>query len=798
MRRFTFAGVVGVTLLTIAAGSCSAPEDAGEWAPAKGLKTRWAAEVTPDSPLPEYPRPQMVRAGWVNLNGLWDLAIRPESEAAPQDFPHTILVPFPVESSLGGMAGTVFPGDRVWYRRTFLLPEALLASSGSGAASRWLLHFGAVDWEAEVFLNGERLGIHRGGYDPFTFDVTEALEGEGLQELVVVVRDPTDQGDQPRGKQVLDPHGIWYTAVTGIWQTVWLEPVPETFVRRLKIVPELEGERVMVTVEVEGDGGASPSGVRVTVLEEGREVITVDGGPGEALALPVPNPRPWSPDDPFLYDLRITLGPSVTEAQGEGADPGDPEGSAPGWDEVWSYFGMRSVGVGPDEGGFPRLLLNGEPLFQYGLLDQGWWPDGLYTAPTDEALRFDITKSRELGFNLIRKHVKVEPARWYYHADREGILVWQDMPSADNESPGSQRQFAQELERVVDALRNHPAIIMWVPFNEGWGQHDTEAAAGWLKSYDPTRLVNGASGWTDEGGGDVLDVHRYPGPGAPAPGDLRRWAPPPRRYPAGVPEFPEVRVAVLGEFGGLGLPLPGHTWVDEENWGYRSFEDLDALNEAYRELLTQLRPLQSDGLAAAVYTQTTDVEIEVNGIMSYDREVVKLSEESTALHETLFDPPPELREVVPTSRERGQPWRYTETQPPPDWVEAAFDDGAWPRGIGGFGTEETPGARVGTPWEGSDLWLRREFDLSGTEWAGLQGAKLYLSVHHDEDAEVFLNGVQIATLEGYTTGYSLQSMAPDALGLLTTGLNTLAVHVHQSDGGQYIDVGIVEWVEARR
>lgn len=760
--------------------SCGpAPDSLDGWSPAPGLKTRWAADVDPAMPHPEYPRPQMVRAEWVNLNGLWEFAILPASEPRPLEYTEKILVPYPVESALSGVARTVTPEDRVWYRRSFTLTDDSGVEGGRGAAGRWLLHFGAVDWEAEVFVDGHSLGVHRGGYDPFTFDITEAL-GEGAShELVVAVRDPTDEGDQPRGKQVLDPHGIWYTAVTGIWQTVWLEPVPESYISGLMLVPDLQRGSLEVTVRLKG--GDTPMSVRVEARVGGAEVAAQTGISDEALFLPLPDAHLWSPDDPFLYDLRVFL------------DAG-PSGTAAG-DKLRSYFGMRSIQVGADEDGHHRLLLNGVPLFQYGLLDQGWWPDGLYTAPTDEALLFDIAKSKELGFNLIRKHVKVEPARWYYHADREGILVWQDMPSADNEAPASHAQFAQELERVVAALENHPSIVMWVPFNEGWGQHDTEAATGWLKAHDPTRLVNGASGWTDEGGGDVLDIHRYPGPGAPDREDLPRRAPPPRRYPAGMPDFPEVRVPVLGEFGGLGLPIPGNTWVDEKNWGYRSYDDLDALNRAYQALLFQLAPLIGEGLAAAVYTQTTDVEIEVNGVMSYDREVTKLSDESVALNRTLYSDPPVLLEVVPTSREEGQLWRITEEAPAEGWFDLGYDDSSWRQGPGGFGTDRTPGARVRTPWESPELWLRRAFELENEEIQALQSALLYLRIHHDEGAEIYLNGVRIAALEGHTTDYRLEPLDREAVGLLRAGLNVLAVHVGQTDGGQFIDVGIVKWIE---
>jgi len=703
-----------------------------------------------------------VREDWVNLNGLWDLAVLSDTISAPTDYPDQILVPFPVESSLGGLARSVQPDDRVWYRRTFSL-------SGDSEDSRWLLHFGAVDWEAEVFLNGVRLGTHRGGYDPFTFDVSEALIEGGPQELVVAVRDPTDEGNQPRGKQVLEPHGIWYTAVTGIWQTVWLEPVPDAYVRELEITPDLQGESVRILARVEG--ASTPVGVSVAVLADGAVVQEASGPSDRPLTLPIPDPRTWSPTDPFLYGLRIQLGP---------AGPGEEPGAETRRDRVESYFGMRSIGVGPDDQGHQRLLLNGEPLFQYGLLDQGWWPDGLYTAPTDEALSHDVRTMKGLGFNLIRKHVKVEPARWYYHCDREGILVWQDMPSGDNEGEEARLQFGRELEAVVDALRNHPAIVMWVPFNEGWGQHATELYVQALEEMDPTRLVDDASGWTDRGVGSVLDIHSYPGPASPDATEL-----------SATPG----RAGVLGEFGGLGLPLSGHTWVEEDNWGYRSYENLDDLNAAYAGLLTQLRPLIGEGLAAAVYTQTTDVEVEVNGIMTYDRAVVKLGDQAPELHRKLFGPPPVLREIIPTSREAAQAWRYTFTDPALGWTEPSYDDSWWAEGPGGFGTEGTPGARVRTVWDTPEIWLRRTVVLDPGTVRNLAGSRLFLRVHHDEDAQVYLNGTAVASLDGYSAGYLLVPLDEEAASLLHSGENLLAVHVTQTRGGQYIDVGIVEWVE---
>ena len=762
----------------LSATACDPSQETGDWTPSPGLKTRWAEGVDPTHVLPEYPRPQMVREDWVNLNGLWDFALLPRDRAGPDHYPDRILVPFPVESALSGVTRTVGPQDRIWYRRTISLP-------GQAEGTRWLVHFGAVDWEAEVFLNGESLGTHEGGYDAFSFDITDRLVEGQDQELVLGVWDPTSEGSQPRGKQVLNPRGIWYTAVTGIWQTVWLESVPETYIESLRVTPAPDLSSVELRVEAEGS--SQPVPFRVTVLDGERPASEAEGLTGETLSIPLPDPRLWSPDDPFLYGLRIRLveggDPSQAETGSASTDTQDPERTI---DEVESYFGMRSLAIGPDANGLQRLLLNGEPLFQYGLLDQGWWPDGLYTAPTDEALRFDVEKTKEMGFNLIRKHVKVEPPRWYYHCDREGVLVWQDMPSGDNEGAEAQDQFARELSEMVGGLWNHPSIVMWVPFNEGWGQHNTEGYVDWLKETDPSRLVNNASGWTDTGAGDVLDIHRYPGPGAPAPHALST---------PDAPSTPVIRAGVLGEFGGLGLPLAGHTWVEEDNWGYRSFEDLDGLNQAYADLLTQLRPLIGEGLSAAVYTQTTDVEVEVNGMMTYDREVVKLGEATRDLHRALYGPPPNLRPVVATSRLEGQQWTFTTSAPADEWAQSAFDDSGWREGMGGFGTEGTPGTTVRTVWDTPDLWIRRGFSLSQENLEALADAPLFLRIHHDEDAEVYLNGTEISALEGYSTGYRLIPLDPEVLPVFRAGGNTLAVHVRQTDGGQYIDVGIVEWVE---
>jgi len=440
---------------------------------------------------------------------------------------------------------------------------------------------------------------------------------------------------------------------------------------------------------------------------------------------------------------------------------------------------MRKIALGKDAKGFTRLFLNNKPLFQLGPLDQGFWPDGLYTAPTDEALRYDIEMTKKLGFNLARKHVKIEPDRWYYWCDKLGLLVWQDMPSGDKyirssapditRTPESAAEFETELQALIQGRGNHPCIVMWVPYNEGWGQWDTPRVAGLIKELDPTRLVDNASGWTDRGVGDVMDMHKYPGPGAPEP--------------------EANRAIVLGEFGGLGLPVSGHTWQSQKNWGYRSFANAETLTSAYIDLVARLFPLIDEkGLSAAVYTQTTDVEIEVNGLMTYDRALVKMDlNKAAAANRGHFPPRPRVTEVVPTALTERVTWRFTLEKPAADWFQPGFDARAWKESQAGFGTRGTPGAVARTEWKTDDIWLRREFAIQAS-----QSDNLRLLMHHDEDAEVYLNGVLAASAPGFTTDYEQFEINPAARAALKPAGNVLAVHCHQTAGGQYIDAGIVK------
>ena len=547
---------------------------AEDWQPAAGpLKTRWAKDVSPTNALPEYPRPQMVRKDWLNLNGLWDIKLGDGTESK-------ILVPFAIESALSGVMKHV---DRVTYRRSFEIPKGW-------SGQKVLLHFGAVDWESTVFVNGKKIGVHRGGYDAFSFDITDALKGEGAQEITVDVFDPTDLGGQPRGKQKLKPGSIMYTATTGIWQTVWLEPVAPAHIESLKIVPDVDESCLRLTVFGSGS-------VEAVASEDGKVIAQVTGQAGSELKLSIPSPKLWSPDSPHLYDLRVSL------------KSGDKT-----VDAVTSYFGMRKIALGKDDKGITRMMLNGKPVFQVGPLDQGFWPDGIYTAPTDEALRFDIAETKRLGFNTTRKHVKVEPARWYYWCDKLGLLVWQDMPCGnsytDKQQPIDKPQFKSELVNMVKNNWNHPSIIMWVVFNENQGQHDTEALVAEVKALDPSRLVNNASGNDDKNCGDVIDKHSYPGPESPKP--------------------EENRAAVLGEFGGLGLPVDGHTWT-KKTWGYEGTKNIEDLTSAYEKLLGKSWELNATaGLSAVIYTQLTDVETECNGLLTYDREINKVIPERAA------------------------------------------------------------------------------------------------------------------------------------------------------------------------
>jgi len=738
LRPITIAKHFGLAgLLLVAVGARS--EDAAPWSVKQApLMTRWAAEVNPTNALPDYPRPQLVRSAWLNLNGLWDYAIVPNG-AAPTNFSDRILVPFPVDSALSGVMRRLDETNTLWYRRQVTIPS-------TWRGQRVRLHFGAVDWHARVFINGRTVGQHRGGYDSFSFDITDQLTGSGLEEIMVAVSDPTE-GDQPRGKQSRRPEGIFYTPNSGIWQTVWLEPVPAVCIDKLKTTPDVDAQAVRLTVAV--NSLAEQLAVEAVVRSAGKEVARVTGAPNTELVIALPTPHLWSPDDPFLYDLQVSL----------------KEGSRV-LDTVTSYFGMRKISLGRDAQGVTRIALNDKFVFQVGTLDQGFWPDGIYTAPTDAALRSDVEFLKQAGFNLTRKHVKIEPQRWYYWCDRLGLLVWQDMPSGNNATVEGRRNFEAELLRMIRGLENHPSVVVWVLFNEGWGQYDTERLTQWLKALDPTRLVDNASGWTDMRVGDLIDVHSYPGPDSPQPESRR--------------------AAVLGEFGGLGLQVAEHCW-SSRCWGYLMLPNQKELAARYTRAFKHVWALHHlRGLSAAVYTQTTDVETECNGLITYDRAVTKIDPATLmAVNRGEFPGPP-MKVILPDAMLGRTKWRYTTENPTEDWFKPGFDASAWKEGVGGFGAVGTPGSFPNTPWQASDIWLRTDFTLATED-----STKLRLRVYHDEDATIYLNGVIAAKLKGFTTDYEEVEISAEAVATLRPGNNTIAVHCHQTSGGQGIDVGIL-------
>jgi hypothetical protein len=734
--------------------------DTNSWKPAgDGLMTRWARQVGPDNALPEYPRPMMVRKEWKNLNGLWEYAITSGDgfEKRPEKYDGRILVPFCVESSLSGIKRRLAPGEGLWYKRSIELPK-------QWRGRRILLHFGAVDWECHVWVNGNEVGSHKGGYDPFVFDVTDLLK-EGANELIVFVRDPTNSGNQARGKQMDLESGINYTSTSGIWQTVWMEPVSSVSVESLKIVPDVDHSLVAVTVNIRG--AAIADRVSIAAKAGGKTIAEAAGAAGVAVKLIIDKAELWSPDNPFLYDLAIAL-----ERDGKIVD------------RVESYFAMRKISVGKDEDGIPRILLNNKPIFQFGLLDQGFWPDGIYTAPTDEALRYDIEVMKKLGMNLIRKHVKIEPDRWYYHCDRLGVLVWQDMPNgpADKDEE-SRRQFRAEMKAMIDLLQNHPCVVVWIPFNEGWGEHDSAGIADWIKTYDPSRLVTEASGWNDSGAGDIKDIHSYPAP------DFYEIV-----HSRPMPDPESRRPIVIGESGGVGVNIPGHLWKENDGWGWLNLEDSQELAEFYLIVLSRFHQLIPRGLCAAVYTQTTDIETECNGLMTYDREVIKLDVEKAAdaARRLCHTRAPIFRELVPTSLEHPQEWKYATTEQAGGWTEPGFDDRSWKTGTGVFGSErKVKNIPIGTVWTENDIYLRRTFMLSKVP------EEFGLRICHDEDAEVYINGKLVKRIagwkerDGYLTALKDVCAGPGAP-TLREGENVLAVHCRQTGGSQAIDVGVLE------
>jgi len=605
MKQYNYLFFVG--LWYIASNCSSSPE--------QRLTTPWTNDVNHEQPLPEYPRPALVRDQWENLNGQWDYCIQPIEQEQPTTWEGKITVPYPVESALSGVERRVGKDSVLWYHHTFSVGK-------TPAGIRRILHFGASDWRTEVFLNGQHIGTHEGGYTHFSFDITPFLQGDE-ETLIVKVWDPTDDGKQARGKQVKKPGGIYYTPVTGIWQTVWTEEVPETHIAAYQVETDIDQKQVSIRPEliqaVAGDR------LQLQVSFDGKAVLDSVFSNQEVLQFPVRQAKLWSPDTPSLYDFKLTL---VRNEQTI--------------DEIKGYFGMRKIEVAPDEQGVYRIFLNHQALFQYGPLDQGYWPDGIYTAPTEAALLWDIQTMKKMGFNMVRKHVKVEPQRWYYHCDRLGLIVWQDMPSGYGEIvpvkdhdhsidsnwlaqhyPDVQRTeeeealFRKEWAAIIHQLINHPSIGVWVPFNESWGQFKTNELLAWTKTLDPSRIVDGPSGWIDRGAGEMRDYHLY--------GDRLKALP-----------LEKNRALVIGEFGGLGYAIANHTYA-QDAWSYQAFKHASDLQEAYAGLIAKISDLKHHGFAATIYTQLTDVETEINGLITYDRKQVKIATDTLRqLHEQLI------------------------------------------------------------------------------------------------------------------------------------------------------------------
>lgn len=557
------------------------------------MQTRWAKNVNPKSALNEYPRPQLVRNNWQNLNGLWMYAVTDSSIKFPKTYDGTILVPYPIESALSGVQKQLKPSQRLWYKRNIQISNI--------SDNRLILNFGAVDWEATIYVNGEKVASHTNGYGEFSIDITNYVT-PGANELIVKVFDPTDQGFNPHGKQVLNPSNIYYTASSGIWQTVWLEKVQSSYLKKIITTPNIDKDILSIQPIIENTKPGMS--IEVSAIANGEivsnKVTKIKSIDKNNITLSIPNSKLWSPEDPFLYDLTVKLiknGKTV--------------------DEIKSYFGMRKVDIQKDEKGADRIFLNNKYTFNLGVLDQGYWPEGIYTAPTDEALAFDIKAIKSMGFNTIRKHIKIEPERWYYYADKIGILVWQDFVNPPHSLPiGSKSIFEKEVRETIDQLYNHPSIISWVIFNERWGAYDQQRITKWVKQYDSSRIINGHSGellyvnnelrepstnpWVNS---DITDVHSYPEP----------------RNPQGQPG----KAKVLGEFGGIGVPVLGHQWDDLQGWGYVQLT-ADKFKEKYAATINALKTLEKEGLSGAIYTQPFDVEGEENGLLTYDREIIKI------------------------------------------------------------------------------------------------------------------------------------------------------------------------------
>jgi ribosomal protein S17E len=745
---------------------------AQNWAPVPGqIMTNWANDVTPENVWKEYPRPQMVRTDWLNLNGLWDFEITErDTNKIAINYARKILVPFCVESALSGIKETITGKQQMIYRRFFSIP------------SHWnqkhlILHFEAVDYEAKVWVDGKYVGIHKGGYDHFQFDIAGFLNKDEKHEIKLVVWDPTNEGSQPIGKQALPAirNRTKYTATSGIWQTVWLEPTNEVAIESIKIIPNIDNGTISLQTKVVG--ATQGARIKIQAFDQGKEIASSIAAIGEPVSLQLNQPKLWSPTNPFLYDFKLSL---INDGKVV--------------DEVSSYFGMRKISMGRDQEGYMRILLNNEIIYQLGPLDQGYWPDGILTPASDQALRYDIAYLKKIGANMDRMHMKVQPERWYYHCDQLGILVWQDMVSPtkfiDTKSNLNPSDFELEHNITVDQLYNHPSIIQWVLFNESWGQYDTERLTAALKAKDPTRLVINASGWHDKKVGDIRDFHDY------------------TIHPAvALVNKNDDRAMVLGEAGGIDLLIPGHLWTPDLKGGTKIKTDWsidfkkgivkssDELIEKYKILLDDLFQLKKYGLNAVVYTQISDVEDEISGWMTYDRKVSKLPETTfAALHEQFFKPTMTGKFILPLSINEPQQWNYSFTAPSNDWIKnttiADFKLGEAP-----FGIESNNVHKVNTPWNTNSLFLNKEFTLSSVP------SKLSLIACNTGITEVYINGAYVMQFNNFLKNdpevkISETILSDEAMKLLKLGVNQLSLKFNFPSVGKpvyYYDFGIKEY-----
>ncbi len=731
----------------------------GPWAIVDGaLVTVWAANVHPDDVHRQYPRPMLVRPAWATLNGLWDYALRSKADTLPPAWDGKILVPFAIESALSGVAKQLPASGQLWYRRSFEMPSAW-------RGQRLLLHFGAVDYSAQLFVNGTPVGDHVGGYDAFSFDVTDQLVPGSTQEVVLAVTDPSDSGAQPRGRQTSAPKAGSFTQVSGIWQSVWLEPVPDTYVDALEIAPNAHDGTVTIEASL---GGNARDDLRLSVsVLDGKTVVARGDGPaGSALTVKIPEPKPWSPASPSLYDLEIALDSATATV-----------------DAMQSYVGLRDIAVQADAAGVQRIFLNDDPLFQVGVIDQGYWPDGLYTPPSDEAIQTDISRAKQLGFVAMRKHQKVESDRFYYWCDKLGMLVWQEMPAGSNTTVDDQAEFARELTALVTQHRNHPSIAAWNLFYFGFGQFNTASLAAAVKTLDPSRLLVSVSGWTDTGTGDVQDRPDFARPSSVTP---------------------DTRAAALGAFGSLSQGVDDHTWHQTAPFNYVAKTAVPILTDQYRALLSSVWGLNaSPGLSMAMYRQLNDVEGELDGLFTYDRAILKVdaarvkqatSGDLDATYSVLEtsdvkgDPQYTPSGGVANYFNQGHPYRFTFNDPGVGWEQPGFDDSSWSTALAPFGRGTVEGASYRSSWIGPDIWLRGDFD-----YIGPAGGSTYLRAFHQKELTAYVNGAFAASSADSSATYEDLPISAAANASIESGPGLIAAHCRQTAGAQFLDLGLVRY-----